>query len=96
MSTTAWLRLKAEIKHRDNHTCLSCGATENLTIHHIVPKYRGGTSAPGNLQTLCFACNQLKGRKTIDFRTPHSTTGVPLTAIRTRIENLKKLKGYLK
>ena len=43
--------------------CAKCGATDNLTIDHIVPRVRGGTNELANLQTLCAPCNQRKSRK---------------------------------
>lgn len=43
--------------------CAKCGATENLTIDHIVPRVWGGTNELANLQTLCASCNWQKGRK---------------------------------
>ena len=36
----------------------------NLTIDHIVPRSRGGTNHPDNLQLLCQACNSTKGAGT--------------------------------
>lgn len=36
----------------------------NLTIDHIIPRSRGGTDDPDNLQLLCAACNSTKGDRT--------------------------------
>ena len=36
----------------------------NMTIDHIVPRSRGGTDDPDNLQLLCAACNSTKGNRT--------------------------------
>ena len=36
----------------------------NLTIDHIIPRSRGGTDDPDNLQLLCGACNSTKGNRT--------------------------------
>jgi 5-methylcytosine-specific restriction enzyme A len=46
---------------RDNHTCQNCGATEKLTIDHIIPLAEGGSNDLSNLQTLCLRCNTSKG-----------------------------------
>ena len=46
---------------RDNWRCVSCGATEDLTLDHIVPKSKGGPHTPENLQTMCRPCNNKKG-----------------------------------
>ena len=36
----------------------------NMTIDHIIPRSRGGSNAPDNLQLLCAACNSTKGNRT--------------------------------
>ena len=36
----------------------------NFTVDHIIPRSRGGTDHPDNLQLLCAACNSLKGSRT--------------------------------
>ncbi len=41
--------------------CRYCGSTENLTIDHSFPVFRGGSSDPKNLQLLCRKCNSAKG-----------------------------------
>ena len=38
----------------------------NMTIDHIIPRSRGGTDDPDNLQLLCGACNSTKGNRTQD------------------------------
>jgi hypothetical protein len=40
--------------------CRFCGATENLTIDHILAQALGGTNAKENLQVLCESCNNRK------------------------------------
>lgn len=35
----------------------------SLTIDHVIPKSKGGTNDPTNLQTLCHDCNRIKGAK---------------------------------
>ena len=62
-------KLRAYIKTRDEHTCQYCSvslAAEPhllLEVDHIVPVSRGGMSAEGNLQTLCWRCNRTKSNK---------------------------------
>jgi 5-methylcytosine-specific restriction endonuclease McrA len=46
---------------RDGFACVACGATENLTVDHRLPRSRGGTNALENLQTMCSPCNNAKG-----------------------------------
>ena len=62
-------RLRSQIKQRDRHTCLKCGASLAVEPHlllevdHIMPVSKGGLSVPENLQTLCWRCNRSKGAK---------------------------------
>jgi HNH endonuclease len=49
------------IFERDGWRCVECGSTEKLTVDHIIPRVRGGKSAPDNLQTMCRWCNHAKG-----------------------------------
>ncbi len=47
--------------------CHYCGkkvGTENLTMDHVVPVVRGGSSTKGNVVPACEACNQRKHAKT--------------------------------
>lgn len=53
-------RTKAAIWKRDEGRCKNCGATDNLTIDHIVPRALGGSSSQGNLRLLCEPCNAEK------------------------------------
>jgi 5-methylcytosine-specific restriction endonuclease McrA len=48
---------REKIGKRDGMICKKCGATENLTINHIVPKCIGGKYSYDNLEILCFKCN---------------------------------------
>lgn len=56
------------ILQRDEFRCLRCGSKKDLTVDHIIPQARGGTTAFENLQTLCADCNILKADRTIDYR----------------------------
>ena len=49
---------------RDNFTCQYCGATENLTLDHVIPRSKGGGTNWKNLITACKSCNAKKGDNT--------------------------------
>ena len=40
-----------------DNSCVRCGATENLSLDHIIPVAAGGASIKENAQTLCQPCN---------------------------------------
>lgn len=44
-------------KMRSENVCRGCGATEDLTVHHIIPVKQGGDRSPENLVTLCRSCH---------------------------------------
>lgn len=58
-----------QILARDNWTCVSCGRTAHdgivLHVDHIIPRSKGGTNDPQNLQALCRKCNIGKSNKDI-------------------------------
>lgn len=37
--------------------CRDCGSTENLTVHHLIPRSQSGTNKLCNLITLCRTCH---------------------------------------
>ncbi len=55
----------SRILERDGHKCTYCGATDNLSVDHIVPISRGGLHDDSNLVTACRECNSGKGNKTV-------------------------------
>jgi len=46
---------------RDGFCCQYCGSTRHLTIDHIIPRSRGGTTSWENVITSCAPCNVRKG-----------------------------------
>ncbi|MBV9536016.1 MAG: HNH endonuclease [Solirubrobacterales bacterium] len=46
---------------RDNWTCQYCGSRANLTVDHVVPRSKGGTSCWENIVASCAPCNRRKG-----------------------------------
>lgn len=55
---------KKNIMTRDNHKCVYCGSSKNLTIDHVIPESRGGKTSFENCVTACFLCNNKKNNKT--------------------------------
>jgi 5-methylcytosine-specific restriction endonuclease McrA len=53
--------IRGHVFARDGFACRRCGATEDLTIDHVIPRVAGGTNHFLNVQTLCDACNRTKG-----------------------------------
>jgi 5-methylcytosine-specific restriction endonuclease McrA len=56
---------RKNILKRDNHQCQYCGACDNLTVDHIIPKSKGGASTWDNLVTACSSCNNKKDNKSL-------------------------------
>jgi diadenosine tetraphosphate (Ap4A) HIT family hydrolase/5-methylcytosine-specific restriction endonuclease McrA len=61
-----------EVLKRARFRCELCGVSADvraLEVDHIVPRNRGGTDDPDNLQALCYSCNATKrDRDATDFR----------------------------
>jgi 5-methylcytosine-specific restriction endonuclease McrA len=51
---------------RDRFTCQYCGAKEDLTFDHLLPRSRGGQTRWENVTTACSPCNLAKGGKMPD------------------------------
>ncbi|WP_231359841.1 HNH endonuclease [Escherichia coli] len=64
---TSWDKLRPLILGRDKHLCMNCQRAGRIapatTVDHIVPKSRGGTDDPSNLESLCWPCHRGKTAK---------------------------------
>lgn len=49
--------LKSACKTRDNWKCTVCGSSENLHVHHIKSRSKGGTDRLKNVLTVCRDCH---------------------------------------
>jgi hypothetical protein len=54
------------VYRRDNFKCLYCGAKDNLTLDHVIPRSKGGPNSWTNLATCCMKCNVSKGDRTLE------------------------------
>lgn len=60
---------RRNIYRRDDYTCQYCGArpgSELLSIDHVVPRSRGGTSTWENCVLACLSCNKRKANRTVE------------------------------
>ncbi len=56
---------RLEIFHRDHFTCQYCGKqTSQLTLDHVIPRYRGGEHLWENVVSACIPCNRRKAGRT--------------------------------
>jgi 5-methylcytosine-specific restriction endonuclease McrA len=46
---------------RDGWTCQYCGSHSNLTVDHVIPRSKGGSSSWENIVASCAPCNRRKG-----------------------------------
>ena len=55
---------KAQLAQGRCHHCGQAFPPEALTMDHLIPVARGGTSSKGNVVPACFSCNQAKAAQT--------------------------------
>jgi 5-methylcytosine-specific restriction endonuclease McrA len=56
---------RLEVFHRDQYTCQYCGKqSHQLTLDHVIPRYRGGEHVWENVVSACIPCNRRKAGKT--------------------------------
>lgn len=53
----SYAELRREVLERDGWRCQYCGTTQNLEVHHLVPRSQGGDDDAQNLITLCARCH---------------------------------------
>jgi 5-methylcytosine-specific restriction endonuclease McrA len=64
--SSEWDEISELIRERDGYKCRRCGTTDeelksagsHLTVHHIVPRKKGGSNWHSNLITLCISCHR--------------------------------------
>ena len=64
-----WVRCtRRNILLRDNYHCQYCGRrfpSSSITIDHVIPKSKGGTTRWNNVVAACATCNRKKGSKSL-------------------------------
>ena len=63
--------LKQVLIQKTGSACARCGKRillKDVTIDHVVPKYRGGGDDERNLVPLCKRCNKQKGSQLVDSK----------------------------
>ncbi len=56
---------RREVFQRDHFTCMYCGEQpRDLTLDHVIPRYRGGRHTWENLVSACKRCNHRKAGRT--------------------------------
>ncbi len=56
---------RLEVFKRDQYTCQYCGReTRQLTLDHVIPRYRGGQHTWENVVSACVPCNRRKACRT--------------------------------
>lgn len=56
---------RMEIFRRDQYTCQYCGKqAKQLTLDHVMPRYRGGPHTWENVVSACIPCNRSKAGRT--------------------------------
>jgi len=53
-----WYTVSHAVMKRDANKCTECGASTPLEVHHIIPRWAGGTDHPSNLRILCYECHK--------------------------------------
>ena len=52
--------------HRDGYACQYCGREGQLTIDHVMPRFRGGKHTWDNVVACCIPCNRKKAGHTLE------------------------------
>jgi len=73
--------LRERVLAHDGRRCRRCGSTSDLSVDHVVPYSRGGSTDFTNLRTLCMPCNIKKGNRRPSritrFRSQHRRNRAP-------------------
>lgn len=80
-----------------NFCCARCGRRRRLTVDHVIPVSKGGSSDISNLQPLCRPCNSLKGARIVDYRhAVKQASRVQCTTCRAWFDSRAAYNGHLR
>jgi 5-methylcytosine-specific restriction endonuclease McrA len=90
---------------RDNFVCQYCGRrphVRDLTVDHVMPRAKGGTTRWNNVVAACRECNHHKGSRTPEearmqlLRSPHEPRSLPSMTERLGLKNIhEKWEGWV-
>ncbi|MBI2860695.1 MAG: HNH endonuclease [Chloroflexi bacterium] len=93
---------RLEVFNRDHHTCQYCGRqSHQLSLDHIIPRYRGGPHTWENVVSACIPCNRKKAGRTpqeanmLLITRPVAPTGNGMNISRFCLEDRDKWQKYL-
>lgn len=55
-----FVKVRGIVLDRDDYTCVQCGSTDRIQVHHMQALANGGDNMASNLQTLCYKCHMEK------------------------------------
>ena len=67
----------SNIFKRDNHKCVYCHSSKELTVDHIIPRSKGGQDSWTNLVTACANCNSKKSNMDVKVFCKQKNCNVP-------------------
>lgn len=64
-----FVKIRGIVLDRDDYTCVHCGNTDRIQVHHIQALSAGGDNMADNLITLCYKCHmkEHEGQKVHDL-----------------------------
>ena len=92
-----------EVFNRDRYTCQYCGKqTRQLTLDHVLPRYRDGQHTWENVVSACVSCNRRKAGRTPReanmklMRLPAPPSGSPFFSVPYHyLQNQDEWRKYL-
>lgn len=90
--TLSWSETREKVFEIYGRKCFLCGSTEEINVHHKIPRNQGGTNDITNLLPLCRNCHQDYHHFKFDDYKNYSFNDK--YGVRVK-KNTRKLKGYI-